>query len=53
MAIYVIGVMGMEKNRSIHNGADRKVKGLITLQLAKALVFSQYLPNASFFLNFG
>ncbi len=30
----------------------RKVKGLITLQPSKALVFSQYLANASFFLNF-
>jgi len=34
-------------------GMTRKVAELITLQLAKALVFSQYLANASFFLNFG
>ena len=31
----------------------RKVAELITLQPSKALVFSQYLANASFFLNFG
>jgi len=31
----------------------RKAAELITLQLAKALVFFDYLANASFFLNFG
>jgi len=34
-------------------GLTRKVAELITLQPSKALVFSQYLANASFFLNFG
>ena len=34
-------------------GLTRKVAELITLQLAKALVFFVYLANASFFLNFG
>ena len=33
-------------------GLTRKVAELITLHLAKALVFSDFLANASFFLNF-
>ena len=46
----------MNKLREIEvviTGLTRKVAEFITLQLTKALIFSQYLPNASFFLNFG